>query len=183
MNLKVIQAAYSYNFKSVMLVAAGGIIPEIIYSSIAVCCSWLLLSNPLLFDVLQFIAIPFFLVTGLIMMTKKNAGVKQQDISGQTLFLDGFLAGALNPMLFTFWLMIITFLTTGNHLTLDSWGNRVAFVLGTAIGAFLLLLLFAVLTLWNKPLLERKLSGNLNKITGLIFIILAIYQFIRWVYE
>ncbi len=182
-NLKVIQAAYSYGLRSALIVAAGGLLPELVYSSIAVWCSWLLLSNPVVTDVLRLISFPFFLITGLLLINRKENALPVEKLRSHKLFLSGFLAGALNPMLFTFWFMIITFLVTGNHIELGNWPNRIAFILGTAVGAFLLLLLFAKLTIRNKNFLERKLSGRLNKIIGMIFIILSVYQFVSWIFD
>ena len=69
-NLRVIQTACDYNMRSALVVAAGGILPEIIYSSIAIWCSWLLMSNSTLLDTIRLGAVAFFLISGIFMIVK-----------------------------------------------------------------------------------------------------------------
>jgi protein-S-isoprenylcysteine O-methyltransferase Ste14 len=130
---------------------------------------------------LQLIAIPFFLVSGILIMARKSKSHEIKAAGGHTLFIGGFLAGIMNPMLFTFWFMVTNFLVTGNFISLDSLANSTAFIAGTAFGALLLLILFARLTQKHRRFLEQRLSGNLNKLVGIIFIFLAIVQFIKWI--
>jgi threonine/homoserine/homoserine lactone efflux protein len=179
-NMQVLHVSYNYNLKSAVLVAAGGVLPEIVYAAMAIWFSVYFMMNPYLLNMLQWMSIPFFFVSGLVLIYKKTTAVNLSNtIINGNLLLKGFFAGLFNPMLFAFWLMVINFFSYTKIFALHNFYSRVAFIAGAAIGAFGLLLLFALLTIRNKEWLDRMLAGNINRITGLVFIIFAGVAVIR----
>ena len=177
-NMHVIQTAINSNFRTSLLVAIGGCIPEIIYCTIAFGGSELIIHNKQWFNYFQIAAIFIFLIIGATALFKKYQS-KVIERSGPAPFLSGFILGILNPMLITFWISVITFLHQFNIAVTKTVYTQVAFVLGTAAGAFLLLLTFAIIVTKNKPSFIQNNQERINKILGLIFIILAVIQFLK----
>ncbi len=179
-NMQVMHASYTYNFKSAALVAIGGVLPELFYATMAIWFSVYFMMNSYLLNLLQWISIPFFFVSGMVLIYKKSSSfnLSYANVNGN-LLIRGFFAGLLNPMLFAFWLMVINFFSHTKIFALHTFYSRVAFIAGAAAGAFGLLLLFALLTIRSKGLLDKILAGNMNRITGLVFIIFAGVALIR----
>lgn len=180
-NLKVIQTSYHKGLRSALIVASGGVMPELIYSAIALWFSVFVISHTIFPEILNVVTILCLFFYGLYSISRKNTNNKTDSPGKASLFTFGFFAGAINPMLFTFWILVINSLVTENIIKLDYWISGLAFISGTATGAFLLLILVAWIARRNKQILSRMLSGNMDRAIGIIFIILAAIHFLKMV--
>jgi len=178
LNMSVIYTSFHHSKKSAILLALGGVLPEIIYSSIAL---WINVHTTLIKkieDYSFYVIIPLLVIIGIYLFQKKTNSTEVKDVL-QGEIRKGFFLGMLNPLLLPFWTIWIQQLKQKNILDLNSNLDQIAFVVGTASGAFLLLLLVAVLTIKYRNLIEKFLKDRVNKILGAICFILALIEVIR----
>ncbi|WP_238804036.1 LysE family translocator [Emticicia aquatica] len=180
-NLAVVQTTLNRNLSAGILVAIGGSIPEFIYSFLALKGLFFLQNNQLIINVLNWLIIPVFLLMGLmnlfqnetkIVDTNKASVIKNID------FIKGLSLGMLNPQLLPFWFFILVYLS--KYFVINSLSEKYAFILGTGIGAFALLFLFAYLSHYYNERIKKLLRCySVNRIMGYFFISLAVIQAIK----
>lgn len=182
-NLSVIRHTLEKDFRTGLLVASGGCVPELIYSSLAIWGVEFIGRHESFFKIFELIVIPVFLGLGIFNYLKKEKnGTTDTDAplslptkSGS--FLKGFTLGMLNPQLFIFWFTSLVYINSFKFMEINNTYSKVSFVVGTAAGAFILLLIIASVTHRKKAFITKSLSKyNINKIVGIIFIVLAAVQ-------
>lgn len=178
-NVCVIETALALGKRQALMVAAGGIIPELIYSAIAVAGSNIITRNPLVMNIFGWLLIAVLLFLGLYNIFKPYSKKTIKPSSGSG-FIKGFFLAILNPQLLPFWLGILVLLKGYVHLDQGTFFSPyIAFIAGTALGAWLLLYMFTRLAIAYKTKLEALLKNNMNKIVGYLFIALALIELTR----
>ncbi len=174
-NFGTIQTALNKNFKSALLFGFGGSLPELLYSGLAIGGSSLLDQYEGLEDYLKYFTAAILLAFGVYLLFQKaSSGMSEQEHKpGKSIWL-GVTFGLLNPQLLPFWLVVITTLKSNNIMVDNSLPVQVAFVLGTAAGAFLLQYVVAVVTTRKRAFLYTKLTKNYNKVLGSVIIAVAL---------
>jgi threonine/homoserine/homoserine lactone efflux protein len=180
-NLAVVQTTLNRNLSAGILVAIGGSIPEFIYSFLALKGLIFVEKNQAILEVLNFLIIPVFLVMGLSNLFQKevktlenNNKIKVKNLD----FIRGFSLGMLNPQLLPFWFFILIYLS--KSFTINNLSTKYAFVLGTGIGAFAILFVFAHLAhRFNGDIKKLLQKYSVNRIMGYLFISLALMQIIK----
>lgn len=184
-NLSVIRHTLERDFKTGIRAAFGGCIPEIIYSSLAVWGVAFMEKHQSFFKTFELIVIPVFLGLGIYNFLKKDQdnSTKNDNIDSGTFspsnssFLKGFSLGMLNPQLFIFWFTSLVYINSFKFLEINNTVSKISFVAGTAAGAFILLFTVAAITHQKKAFITKSLSKyNINRIVGIIFMILAAVQ-------
>jgi len=180
-NLAVVQATLNRNISAGILVAIGGSIPEFIYSFIALKGVFFLKDNQFLLSWLNWLIIPIFLLMGLVYLFRKESNsvdkISVKDKSKLD-FLKGFSLGMLNPQLLPFWFFMLIFLN--KYFAINDLSAKYAFVLGTGMGAFAILALFAYLAHRYKLYINQLLSNfSVNRLMGYLFISLALIQAVK----
>lgn len=175
--------------------ALGGVMPEIPYSAAAFfLVSWLN-QYPQAMHVISFFVVAALTGLGVYYIVwaepvhLRNSDLHYELRSNRP-FLRGLFLASLNPQLIFFWSGII-FLIQGGVLnpnaiipnfSLDE-GNwispQITFVLGTAVGAFLILMTYAYLASHFKVKLAAIIRFNFNYFTGGIFILIALLELVR----
>lgn len=178
-NFGTIRTALQYNKKSAILFGFGGSLPELFYSALAIGSSNFLARYEHLNGYLKYLTIGVLFVFGMYLILQKptEAGNGSQLKKGNHMWL-GMSFGILNPQLYPFWLFVITNLRSNGLLTNESWPVQVAFVIGTAAGAFLLQYLVAVVTSKKRQFVYMKMTKNYNKVLGSILLAVAIFQLV-----
>jgi threonine/homoserine/homoserine lactone efflux protein len=180
-NLAVVQATLNRNLSAGILVAIGGSIPEFIYSFFALKGLFFVQKNQFILDVFNLSIIPIFLVMGLSNLfpkEKKTVEHKAEIRSKNIDFFRGFSLGMLNPQLLPFWFFILIYLS--KSFAISSLSTKYAFVLGTGIGAFAILFIFAYLAHRYHSYIQKRLQQySVNRIMGYLFISLALVQIIK----
>ena len=178
-NLAVVQATLSGNFKAGIWVAMSGTLPEIICTIIALKSQNLLIKNQRLCEVLEMAVIPFFLIIGIYSFynaSKSNTELKAITQSKQV--FSGFIKGILNPQLLPFWVVVLVYLQS--FFSFQSFSSQLSFILGAALGSFLILLIFAWLTnRFQIRLLDLFNRNMIDKVIGLFFIGMSVFQTFR----
>lgn len=179
-NLAVIRGYLVQGRSASVLIAIGGVLPEFIYS-------WLAISsiNKNLIGYFKFlnwfVAILFFII-GIYYFFKKQQPLNLlgNDAVKKLNLMNGFFLALLNVQLFPFWASMVIFLQEGKFLNQVNFTVKLAFSLGATIGAFTLLLLIIEVANHRRDFLVNKLERmNLNKIYGTLFFILAVVQFLN----
>ncbi|WP_435353997.1 LysE family translocator [Emticicia sp. SJ17W-69] len=180
-NLAVIQTTLNRNFSAGILVAIGGSIPEIIYSSLALKGLFFLQNNQSIIEFLNFLIIPIFSIIGLINIFQKttsNKHIHSEKHSQNINFIKGFSLGMLNPQLFPFWFFVLAYLH--KYFIINDLSTKLAFVLGTAAGAFSILYLYAKFAhRYHQRITSILQRYSVNHIFGYTFLSLAILQAIK----
>lgn len=180
-NIAVIESVLNKGFKPAVYVAIGGVIPELIYSWMAISTSGIsFLKENIIF--LQWLVVPFFIGVGIFNIFKKTklSILKKTTKKNSNGIVFGFLLAFFNFQLFPFWLSIVVFFNSKNLLNQISPMSLFAFITGAAIGALGLLLLIAYLTNQKKDFFANTFQKyNLNAIFGCLFLIVAAVQIIN----
>lgn len=120
-----------------------------------------------------------FCTLGLLFFFKKNTAINQ-DISVRRgkHFAYGLLIAFLNPQAIPFWLVVLALLESAQIMSIHMGSpllNIASFLLGTSLGKLGALMLFGIL---SEPIVRRAsvIRNNLNRIIGLILIVLGISQ-------
>lgn len=178
-NLVVIQATLSRSFKAGVWVAISGTLPEIIYTIAALKSQVFLIKNQRFFEILELMVIPFFLTIGIyhFYYTSKSSIELKPTTQSKGIY-NGFLRGMLNPQLLPFWIVVLVYLHS--FFSLQSFSSQFSFVLGAALGAFLILLIFAWLAnRFQIRLLSLFNRYSIDKVIGLFFISMSLFQTLR----
>ncbi|HEY8400288.1 MAG TPA: LysE family transporter [Cytophagaceae bacterium] len=175
-NLKVIQTTINENVKAGLYFALGATLVELVYSWIALKFSGFLIENSHIDYWIQVGAIPAFLCLGIYNYQKEHKAileVEQQVQKGKS-FLNGIFIGLINPLQIPFWIAYGTLLLSNDWIINDDAYLNV-FILGIVTGSYLLL---AILAFTSQKISRRlKINGsNLNRLIGIVFILLACYQ-------
>jgi threonine/homoserine/homoserine lactone efflux protein len=190
-NITVIRSAIQRNYKSAIFIGLGGALPELIYSALALRGANFLEKFPLVIDALFIICIPLFIGLGIYILFK-NSQRKADDNSFHTSEKNntekstissigiGFGIGLLNPMLLPFWMVVLSMYHQYNLMLIPSKMLELSFVLGTALGAFLLQFLIVVFLRKFNERFEKWLIKYANPLTAWMFILLGIVQLINY---
>jgi threonine/homoserine/homoserine lactone efflux protein len=179
-NMAVIHTALNSGMKSAMRVACGAVLPELIYSSAAMWFSLSIFGNEKFQSTVRLVAIIVFLIIGVVLFFRKDrrgGQIKQE--SNTRLATFGFITGIVNPMMFPFWLMIITYINATGYFDFDNPVSQLAFIAGTATGALVLLYYAARLAINKREKIFSILPSGINRFMGVIFFILAVWESVR----
>lgn len=178
-NWFVMETGVRQNKTAAILVAAGGSIPEFIYSILAITIGITLQQTPAFFVAFKWITVVLLGTLSIYYFFKKAVPAKQPEISKKGSFLKGFTLGLLNPQLLPFWLVVYTSFFTSTGLLISSFPQQLAFILGTGIGAFGLHLCLIYVVLRNRERLEKwMLFPYFNRFLSAFFLLLAFLQIV-----
>ncbi|MBO0932340.1 LysE family translocator [Fibrella aquatilis] len=187
-NLAVVQATLSQNRRAGLWLALGGSLPEIAYSSLAAGGLMLLPTQANWVSWLAYVPIPVLLLVGIASLRQQAGVAVQVAPTGHALpFWRGVALAGTNPQLLPFWSAVWLYLsgaTAGNRLLLahSPHLSQVVFAVGTAAGAFVLLLAYAWLADVQRHRIVRYLNSRwINRATGWCFIGMAVWQLLRLV--
>lgn len=179
LNVSVVEITLKNSLKAGLIMAIGGVIPEFVYSSLAVEGTMLFQRNRLIFNGLQWAMVVILIIMGLLTVFSKEKPIKTKDINA-SLFVKGFLLSAFNPQLLVFWLLVSVYFQGVNYLILNSMYKKIAFVLGTGAGAFALNYLYAKWAFAKKDYIFKHIKQKFfNILVGGSFVVMAIFQMYR----
>ncbi len=194
-NLVIMKEVLEGKRRTGLLIGAGVCIPEFIYSFFALyAAAWLIPRHSVLI-VLEWSIVPVMLGLGIFSIFRKKkeekvpldensiAAAKQNPGMRKSL-VKGIFLSALNPQLLPFWLAILVMLNGYPFFNIETFPHRIAFVLGTGAGEFVLVMLVVWLTAKHREFLLKKMKKwNLNKVFGWLFISLALFQSVKLILQ
>ncbi len=178
-NMTVLQITLKNNYRTGIISAATGALPEILYSILALYFADMILQHDLLAESLPWISGIVLLLLGIFTILKKekpNTRSENKKKEAST----AFIMGMLNPMLFTYWLAIATWMESIELLNSTKFVQQVAFVSGTYFGAFILLTIVVYVTSKTGDMAIFKNKKRLNNYIGLLYCLLAMIAFINY---
>ena len=189
LNLSVIQTTLQKGFSSALLLAFGGIIPEIIYGYLAVEGVMIFEKYPIIFNMMQWVVIPILLGLGIqqiINSWKPKQILKpsklEQKASTQGV-TKGFLLSLFNPQLLPYWIVILINYQNYSFLKISESSDKVFFVLGTSMGAFALNYVYAYIAYRQRERIFKYLNQNrFEQIIGWTFVGMGVLQTFKLVF-
>ena len=180
-SIAVIQTTLSRSRSAGIWVALGGSIPEFIFSFIALKGLLFLQHNQSIIDWLNILIIPIFLLLGLYSFFQKEPDKDEELIIENQKkfdFAKGFSLGMINPQLLPFWFFSLVYIS--KYFSINTLSAKYAFVLGTGVGAFAILLVFVQLTHRYHLSIKKVLKKYpINRLMAFVFIGLALIQAIK----
>ncbi|PWK17467.1 threonine/homoserine/homoserine lactone efflux protein [Arcicella aurantiaca] len=184
LNLSVIQITLKKGLSIGLLMAFGGVIPEIIYGYLAVEGVMIFEQYPTVFTFMNWAVIPILLVLGFIQIyspkTNKTEITKSSDTHHFNNIGKGFFLSLFNPQLLPFWIVILVNYQNYELLKINSLTDKIFFVLGTSLGAFALNYVYAYIAYKQRERIFKYLNQNrFEQIIGWTFIAMGLLQGIK----
>jgi threonine/homoserine/homoserine lactone efflux protein len=182
-NVHVIYTALKGYKKEAIFMSIGGVLPEILYSGIALAGMEYLQENDSVKQILKMAAVPILLFFGLYFYVSRQKEIQEKNATKSGSFLKGLVLALLNPQLIVFWFAWLSIAyTIFDFEAYTLLSPKVTFTLGTAVGAFITLRLFIFLTIKYHYRIFKWFKFPINKMIGLILIGLALVQlFLIWI--
>ena len=189
-NLSVIQTTLQKGFYSALLLAFGGVIPEIIYGYLAVEGVMLFEKYPEVFSVMNWAVVPILLGLGIQQILHsekpKQFVIPSKIVKGTALkgaSARGFFLSLFNPQLLPYWIVILINYQHYNFLKISDFSDKLFFVLGTSTGAFTLNYVYAYLAFKQREKIFKYLNqSHFEQIIGWTFVVMGILQVIKLVF-
>lgn len=186
LNLSVVQLTLKANSQKALWMALGGVIPEIIYGLLAVEGISVFQQYPQIFAFMKWGIIPVLLFSGYWTLRPFSQdkptehAIIQTNISTKNTFFKGFFLSIFNPQLLPFWLIVLVNYHNYQSLQIDNSLDKLVFLLGASLGAFLLNYLYIQIAEKKRSLLfEYIQQKHFDKIIGYTFILMAVFQMIK----
>ena len=181
-NLSVLHLSLTRNFKSAVLLALGGSLPEMFYASLALFGVNYLSENQTIFFWLKILMLPILIIFGLKLILKKNNQVKlvEKPIPNSRFsFFRGMVLSLLNPQMLPFWAGVAVYFQANEMLKITNFSEQIAFILATSVGAFVLLFFYAKIATAQKTSISRYFNAQkIDFLTGFSFLGMAFYQIV-----
>lgn len=180
-NLAVVQTTLNQSRRAGLWLALGGSLPEIAYSALATSGLMLLPMNSNWTTLLTYVPIPVLLVAGVAALRQKPVVLNVLTTAGAAFpFWKGLALGGTNPQLLPFWSAVWLYLSSHMLVPTGGYGSQWVFALGTAAGAFGLLVGVVWLADWQRQRVMQYFNGPwINWLTGGLFISMAMWQTVR----
>ena len=178
LNVCVLQLGIEKKIAAALRFALAVSIVEYPYTWIAVQFEYWITSSPVVTENFQLITAVVMTALGLFMLwsarTPSNFSVRFNE-SG---FRRGMILSILNPMAIPFWVGITAYLKAQGWIDLSSTGLLHSYVLGTAVGAMILLTLFTFMAVRLAPYIQH--NRFIKIIPGLMLLSLGVYAFAKY---
>ena len=182
LNLSVIQTTLQKGISSALLLAFGGVIPEIIYGYLAVEGVMIFEQYPSVFQFMQWAVVPILMGLGIqqiVASQKPKQIIKSSKFSTQAAS-KGFFLSLFNPQLLPYWIVILINYQNYSFLKINGLSDKIFFVLGASMGALALNYIYVFIAYKQREKIFKYLNESLlEQIIGWTFIIIAFIQVIK----
>lgn len=180
LNLSVLQLGLEGKVKTALRFAVAVAIVEYPYTWIGVEFQQWITSSPLVIENFRLITAIVMVIIGLLNLWSAEKPTSFSVKFNDSGFRRGLILSVLNPMAIPFWIGVTAYLNAQGWMNLTSSWLLHSFVLGTSVGAMILLTLFALLA----KKLARYVKNNriVKRVPGFTLLTLGIYAFIRYLF-
>ena len=199
LNVSVIQTTLQKGHSAALLMALGGVIPEIIYGYLAVEGVMIFEKYPTIFNVMQWVVVPILLGLGIqqiiasrkpkrkIITSKTTKNVSTRWVSKETfsreVSIRGFFISLFNPQLLPYWIVILVNYQNYSFLKINDLSDKILFILGTSMGAFALNYVYAYIAYKQRERVFKYLNQNrFEQIIGWTFVSMGLLQGMKLMY-
>lgn len=180
LNLSVLQLGLEKKVKVALRFALAVAIIEYPYAWIGVQFEYWITSNPLIIDNFQLITAIVMMAIGFLNLWAAEKPTSFSVKFNESGFRRGIILGILNPMAIPFWIGVTAYLKAMGWLNLSTLWLLHSYVLGTSVGALILLIFFA--------LLAGKLAGYIKnnrivkRVPGFTLLALGLYALLKYLF-
>lgn len=174
----ILHSSLKFNIKGGLTAGFGGILPEFIYSLMALIGFGFLKQNEPLLYIIELMVVPIFLLLGIVNYFSKPKDISTTQVELKSIFKKGFLYSMLNPMILVFWIVALVFMQ--KHVPVITLGQKLSFMLASGVGAFAIFVIVTLFAIKYKSKVFIMFNKYpFNKILGLVFIGVALIQVIK----
>jgi threonine/homoserine/homoserine lactone efflux protein len=179
LNLCVLQLGLEKKKGAALRFALAVSIIEYPYAWIGVQFEYWITASPQIIDHFQLITATVMVLMGLLNMTAARRTTPLVQRINESGFRRGLVLSILNPMAIPFWIGVTAYLKAQGWINLSTTGLLHSYILGTSIGAMLLLSLFTFLA--------DRLAGYIQHhrwiklVPGITLLLLGLYAFGKYV--
>jgi threonine/homoserine/homoserine lactone efflux protein len=178
LNLAVLQLGMEQKIKTALRFALAVAIIEYPYAWIGVVFEDWVTSSPIIVDNFQLITAIVMTVIGAFSIWSARKPSEFSVRFNESGFRRGIILSILNPMAIPFWVAYTAFLKSQGWIDVSTSWLVHSYVLGTAIGVLILLIIFAFLA---KRLAHYVKDNRIVKmVPGVTLLVLGLYAFIRY---
>ena len=177
-NMTVAYTAIRKGMQAAIFTAFGAAFVELIQVFVAMKFTWLFAENPRVEHVFQILATFVFFAGGIYFLgfAKSKPALTENDVksSRRGNFFRGLFISSLNLMVIPYWIFYATLLTANDMLVNDNT-HVVVFSVGTMMGTFTLLVLYAFLgsKVFSK---SEQIKRWVNKFIGVLLVGFGVWQ-------
>ncbi len=180
LNLSVLQLGLEGKVKTALRFALAVSIIEYPYTWIGVQFEAWITSSPVVIENFQLITAIVMVAIGVLNLWSAEKPTSFSLKFNESGFRRGLILSILNPMAIPFWIGVTAYLKAQGWLNLSSVWLLHSYILGTSVGAMLLLTLFALMA--KKLARYVKSSKMVKRVPGFTLLILGIYAFIKYLF-
>ncbi|MEP2670841.1 MAG: LysE family transporter [Cyclobacteriaceae bacterium] len=180
LNLSVLQLGLEGKVKTALRFALAVSIIEYPYTWIGVEFESWITSTPMVIENFQLITAIVMVAIGVLNLWSAEKPTNFSLKFNESGFRRGLILSILNPMAIPFWIGVTAYLKAQGWLDLSSIWLLHSYILGTSVGAMILLTLFALLA--KKLARYVKSSKMVKRIPGFTLLALGIYAFIKYLF-
>ena len=178
LNVCVLQLGIEKKIAAALRFALAVSIVEYPYTWIAVQFEYWITSSPVVTENFQLITAVVMTALGLFMLWSARKPSNFSVRFNESGFRRGMILSILNPMAIPFWVGITAYLKAQGWIDLSSTGLLHSYVLGTAVGAMILLTLFTFMAVRLAPYIQH--NRFIKIIPGLMLLSLGVYAFAKY---
>jgi threonine/homoserine/homoserine lactone efflux protein len=183
LSVYIVHTTLQKNIKIALWIALGGILGEMSYTFLAIEGVMIFDKYPTALFWAQWIIIVLLFLAGFYTFFQKDEVIETEkvEIKGRFLsILKGITLSILTPALFPFWIIVLLEYKKYDFLSINTFWDKIIFVAGAETGTFLLVYTYAYITERKRNLIFKYLKDNrLNKLMGMLYVGLAIWQLIN----
>lgn len=180
LNVCVLQLGIENKIAAALRFALAVSIVEYPYTWIAVQFEYWITSSPVVTENFQLITAMVMTVLGVFMLWTARKPSTFSVRFNESGFRRGMILSILNPMAIPFWVGITAYLKAQEWIDLSTTGLLHTYVLGTAVGAMLLLTLFTFMAVRLAPYVQH--NRFIKIIPGLMLLVLGMYAFGKYLF-
>jgi len=180
LNVCVLQLGIENKIAAALRFALAVSIVEYPYTWIAVQFEYWITSSPVVTENFQLITAIVMTVLGVFMLWTARKPSTFSVRFNESGFRRGMILSILNPMAIPFWVGITAYLKAQKWIDLSTTGLLHTYVLGTAVGAMLLLTLFTFMAVRLAPYVQH--NRFIKIIPGLMLLVLGMYAFGKYLF-
>lgn len=180
LNLCVLQLGLERKIGAALRFALAVSIVEYPYSWIAIQFEYWISSSPVVTDNFQLITAVVMTVLGLFMLWSARKPSNFSVRFNESGFRRGLILSVLNPMAIPFWIGVTAYLKAQGWIDLSTTGLLHSYILGTSVGAMLLLTSFTFMAIRLAPYVQQ--SRIVKILPALMLLLLGLYAFTKYLF-
>jgi len=178
LNLSVLQLGLEKKVNTALRFALAVSIIEYPYTWIGVQFEYWITSSPLIIHNFELVTAIVMTVIGILNLWSAERPTSFTVKFNESGFRRGLVLSILNPMAIPFWIGVTAYLKAQGWIDLSSVALLHSYVLGTSVGAMILLTLFALMA--SKLAVYVKNNRIVKRVPGFTLLVLGVYAFIKY---